>query len=129
MLQIFAIIDDTSVMNFRKNLQYNFPKNEGGGGSIAVWNFYENSSVLEGVGAPNVLKLAPDGLAICYNFPKCHIFKFSDYWVTLSLVSLSHIHTLSERGSVQSLLETSKRESVCELHERYCVAVCCAGET
>ena len=30
-LQIFAIIDDTSVMNFRKNLQYNFPKNEGGG--------------------------------------------------------------------------------------------------
>ena len=77
----------------------------------------------------NVLKLAPDGLAICYNFPKCHIFKFSNYRVTLSLVSLSHIHTLSERGSVQSLLETSKRESVCELHERYCVAVCCAGET
>ena len=31
MLQIFAIIDDTSVMNFRKKLQYNFPKNEGGG--------------------------------------------------------------------------------------------------
>ena len=31
MLQIFAIIDDTSVMNFRKNLQHNFPKNEGGG--------------------------------------------------------------------------------------------------
>ena len=30
-LQIFAIIDDTSVMNFRKNLQCNFPKNEGGG--------------------------------------------------------------------------------------------------
>ena len=32
-LQIFAIIDDTSVMNFRKNLQCNFPKNEGGGGN------------------------------------------------------------------------------------------------
>ena len=31
MLQIFAIIDDTLVMNFRKNLQYDFPKNEGGG--------------------------------------------------------------------------------------------------
>ena len=30
-LQIFAIIDDTSVMNFRKKLQYNFLKNEGGG--------------------------------------------------------------------------------------------------
>ena len=25
-LQIFAIIDDTSVMNFRKKLQHNFPK-------------------------------------------------------------------------------------------------------
>ena len=31
MLQIFAIIDDTSVMNFRKNLQHNFPKMRGGG--------------------------------------------------------------------------------------------------
>ena len=30
MLQIFAIIDDTSVMNFRKNLQHNFPKMRGG---------------------------------------------------------------------------------------------------
>ena len=32
MLQIFAIIDDTSVMNFRKNLQHNFPKMRGGVG-------------------------------------------------------------------------------------------------
>ena len=32
MLQIFAIIDDTSVINFRKKLQYNFPKMSGGGG-------------------------------------------------------------------------------------------------
>ena len=32
MLQIFAIIDDTSVMNFRKNLQHNFPKMRGGRG-------------------------------------------------------------------------------------------------
>ena len=31
MLQIFAIIDDTSVMNFRKKLQHNFPKMRGGG--------------------------------------------------------------------------------------------------
>ena len=31
MLQIFAIIDDTSVMNFGKNLQHNFPKMGGGG--------------------------------------------------------------------------------------------------
>ena len=29
-LQIFAIIDDTLVMNFRKILQYDFPKIEGG---------------------------------------------------------------------------------------------------
>ena len=50
-MQIFAIIDDTSVMNFRKNLQYDFPKNEGGG-SKTVWNFSENSSVLEGKGVP-----------------------------------------------------------------------------
>ena len=32
MLQIFAIIDDTSVMNFRKKLQHNFPKMTGGRG-------------------------------------------------------------------------------------------------
>ena len=32
MLQIFAIIDDTSVMNFRKKLQHNFPKMRGGAG-------------------------------------------------------------------------------------------------
>ena len=51
-LQIFAIIDDTSVMNFRKNLQHNFLKMRGGGGSKAVWNFSENSSVLEGEGVP-----------------------------------------------------------------------------
>ena len=44
-LQIFAIIDDTSVMNFGKKLQYDFP-NMRGGGSKAVWNFSENSSVL-----------------------------------------------------------------------------------
>ena len=53
MLQIFAIIDDTSVMNFGKFLQYNFPKMSGGG-SKAVWNFSENSSVLDGVGFPKL---------------------------------------------------------------------------
>ena len=51
-LQIFAIIDDTSVMNFGKNLQHNFPKMRGGEGSKAVWNFSENSSVLEGESFP-----------------------------------------------------------------------------
>ena len=51
MLQIFAIIDNTSVMNFRKNLQHNFPKMRGG--SKAVWNFSENSSVLDVSGIPN----------------------------------------------------------------------------
>ena len=50
MLQIFAIIDDTSVMNFRKNCNITFRK--WGGGSKAVWNFSENSSVLEEVGIP-----------------------------------------------------------------------------
>ena len=45
MLQIFAIIDDTSVMNFVKHLQYDFPKMRGG--SKVVWNFSENSSVLD----------------------------------------------------------------------------------
>ena len=50
MLQIFAIIDDTLVMNFGKNLQQNFLKMRGG--SKAIWNFSENSSVLEGGGVP-----------------------------------------------------------------------------
>ena len=40
-------------MNFRKKLQHNFPKMSGWGGSKAVWNFSENSSVLEGVSFPN----------------------------------------------------------------------------
>ena len=31
MLQIFAIIDNTSVMNFEKKMQHNFPKMRGGG--------------------------------------------------------------------------------------------------
>ena len=31
-LGLVAIIDDTSVMNFRKNLQHNFPKMRGGAG-------------------------------------------------------------------------------------------------
>ena len=30
-----------------KNPQHDFPKMRGGGGSKAVWNFSENSSVLE----------------------------------------------------------------------------------
>ena len=47
----FAIIDDTSVMNFGKNLQYDFPKMRGGG-SKAIWNFSENSSVLDVSGIP-----------------------------------------------------------------------------
>ena len=53
-LQIFAIIDDTSVMNFGKKLQYNFPKmrGRGVGGLKAVWNFSENSSVLDVSGIP-----------------------------------------------------------------------------
>ena len=44
-LQIFAILNGTLVMNSRKNLQYNFPKMREG--SKAVWNFSENLSVLE----------------------------------------------------------------------------------
>ena len=53
MLQIFAIIDDTLVMNFEKRLQYDFPKMRGGV-SKAVWNFSENSSVLDVSGFPYV---------------------------------------------------------------------------
>ena len=37
---------------FQKKLQYNFPKMSGGGGAKAVWNFSENSSVLEGECVP-----------------------------------------------------------------------------
>ena len=48
-LQIFAIIDDTSVMNFGKKLQYDFLKMMGEG-SKAVWKFSENSSVLVALG-------------------------------------------------------------------------------
>ena len=44
-LQIFAIIDDTSVMNFGKILQYDFLKM--GGRAKDVWNFSENSSALD----------------------------------------------------------------------------------
>ena len=45
-LQIFAIINGTLVMNSGKNLQYDFPKTRGGGGSKAIWNFSEKTSVL-----------------------------------------------------------------------------------
>ena len=38
-----------------KNLQLNFPKMRGE--SKAVWNFFENSSVLEEVGIPQLLKI------------------------------------------------------------------------
>ena len=37
-------------MNFGKKLQYDFPKMRGG--SKAVWNFSENSSVLDVSGIP-----------------------------------------------------------------------------
>ena len=56
MLQIFAIIRGTSVMNFGKNPQHDFPKMRGSGGSKAVWNFFENSSVLGGGCFPESLQ-------------------------------------------------------------------------
>ena len=40
--------------SFLKNLQYDFPKMRGG--SKAVWNFSENSSVLVGTGFPKMEK-------------------------------------------------------------------------
>ena len=55
MLQIFAILRGTSVMNFGKNPQHDFPKMRGGG-STAVWNFSENSSVLDRGSFPNGLR-------------------------------------------------------------------------
>ena len=39
-------------MNSGKNLQYNFPKTRGGGGSKAIWNFSEKTSVLVGSSVP-----------------------------------------------------------------------------
>ena len=71
MLQIFAIIDDTSVMNFRKNLQHNFPKMRGEG-SKAAWNFSKKSSVLEGVGFPKREFQASNSLPEIWEW----IFKF-----------------------------------------------------
>ena len=38
-----------------KNLQYNFPKTRGG--SKAIWNFSEKTSVLVGSSVPNVRKI------------------------------------------------------------------------
>jgi len=46
MLQIFAIINASSVMYSGKKAQHDFPKMRGGG-SKAVWNFSKNSSLLE----------------------------------------------------------------------------------
>ena len=43
-------------MNFGKNPQHDFPKMRGG--STAVWNFSENSSVFEGTGFPYLRKPA-----------------------------------------------------------------------
>ena len=57
-LQIFAIINGTLVMNSGKNLQFDFPKMRGGG-SKAVWIFSKNSSVLVGQPVP---KPDPRGL-------------------------------------------------------------------
>ena len=48
---LIVIVKGTSIMNFGKNPQHDFPKMRGGG-STAVWNFSENSSVLEGTGFP-----------------------------------------------------------------------------
>ena len=50
-LQIFAIINSASVMNSRKNLQYDFPKMRGGG-QRPFGTFPENSSVLVLRGIP-----------------------------------------------------------------------------
>ena len=52
MLQIFAIINASSVMNSGKKAQHDFPKMRGEGGSKAVWNFSKNSSVLEMSSSP-----------------------------------------------------------------------------
>ena len=71
MLQIFAIIDDTSVMNFRKNLLHNFPKMRGGG-ARAVWNFSEKSSILEGEGVPKFLQSVGRGCQKGMAAPPCH---------------------------------------------------------
>ena len=70
MLQIFAIIRGTSVMNFGKNPQHDFPKMRGG--STAVWSFSENSSVFERTGFPKstygaiiTIIIIPSLLSVC----------------------------------------------------------------
>ena len=96
----FAIIDDTSVMNFRKNLQHNFPKNEGGG-SMAVWNFSENSSVLEGERVPKSDTMSGQFctltmfflLCICYTWMVLHSvsnFSSQTFLVRVSKPLVSH---------------------------------------
>ena len=45
-IAFFAIINGTSVMDSGKDLQYDFSKIRGAGAK-AVWNFSENSSILE----------------------------------------------------------------------------------
>ena len=53
MLQIFAIINASSVMYSGKKAQHDFPKMRGGGGSKGVWNFSENSSNMVEIVTPN----------------------------------------------------------------------------
>ena len=64
-LQIFSIINGSSVMYSEKKAQYDFP-NMRGGGSKAVWNFSQNSSVLE---TPSFPYMHPSNVGMVYPIP------------------------------------------------------------
>ena len=88
-------------MNVGKKLQYDFLKMMGGG-SKAVWNFSENSSVLELLGIPNSLCTILTLIAVLPldNFPSP---QSSQHWRGCShcpLRRLSWVH--GNRGNLQN---------------------------
>ena len=54
MLQIFAIIRGTSVMNFGKNPQHDFPKMKGGGGQRPFGTFLKIHPFWKGEASLNI---------------------------------------------------------------------------
>ena len=74
MLQIFAIIDDTVIMNFRKILQHNFPKMRGGAGGQRPFGTFPKIHPIWKRAAPlsvhriGLLKRAPQDKPTCLPF-------------------------------------------------------------
>ena len=92
-------------MNSGKNLQYNFPKTRGGGGSKAIWNFSEKTSVLVGPSVPYPIQiyiskkilsptLCPKGTQKLSNFVyiwHIHMTEGTNLWKRWRIVCLSVI--------------------------------------